>query len=192
MGSGQQSKTGSRTLAFFQSPTEDGWKAFVDHYGPKIFLWCRGRGLQPADANDVLQNVLVRLHTSMHKSAWDPNRGHLRSWLRRVTLNALHDYVHARRLETQPPSWLDVIAEGNEQLADQLADDEERRVAQAETELRVGPKKWQVFWLRVYENKSGEDVAKQLGLTVGTVYNYFGEVSRTLAQELEKLRACPE
>jgi RNA polymerase sigma-70 factor (ECF subfamily) len=191
MGSSPESKTGSRTRAFFQNPTADGWAPFVDHYGPKIFSWCRSRGLQPADANDVLQNVLLRLHTSMKKSPWDPKRGLLRSWLKRVTQNAVIDYIDSlrrQRLQATAPDWLETIADANEQLADDLADEEERRVAQAETELRVGPKKWQVFWLRVYENKSGEEVASQLGLTLGTVYNYFGEVSRTLTKEMEKLR----
>jgi DNA-directed RNA polymerase specialized sigma24 family protein len=64
-------------------------------------------------------------------------------------------------------------------------------VAQAETELRVGPKKWQVFQLRVYHGRCGEEVAQQLGLTVGTVYNYFGEVSRVLADEIAKLHGAP-
>ncbi len=187
MGNVPQSQTGSRTRAFFQNPTEDGWAAFVDHYGPRVFSWCRSKGLQSADANDVLQNVLVRLHTSMSKSPWDPQKGLLRIWLKTVTLNALIDYVQRRRMETHAPDWLDALAEGNEQLADELADEEERRVAQAETQLRVGPKKWQVFHLRVYESQTGEQVAKQLGLSVGTVYNYFGEVSRVLAEEMARL-----
>jgi RNA polymerase sigma-70 factor (ECF subfamily) len=187
---GPQSRTGSRTRAFFQNPTEDGWAAFVDRYGPKIYAWCRARGLQQADANDVLQNVLLRLHTSMDRAPWDPKRGLLRGWLKRVTQNAVVDFVDARRrMDVAPPDWLESIAEANEELADDLADEEERNVAQAETELRVGPKKWQVFWLRVYEERSGEEVASQLGLSVGTVYNYFGEVSRTLGREIEKLRA---
>jgi RNA polymerase sigma factor (sigma-70 family) len=191
MGYGPQSNTGTRTRAFFQVPTEDGWVAFVDHYGPKVFAWCRNKGLQSADANDVLQTVLVRLHTSMTSSPWDPKRGLLRSWLRKVTHNALIDYVERRRLQTHAPDWLEAIAAGNEQFADELADEEERRVAQAETELRVGPKKWQVFHLRVYGGRSGEEVAQQLGITVGTVYNYFGEVSRVLSEEMAKLNGPP-
>jgi len=195
MGNGPESATGSRTRAFFQNPTVDGWGAFVDHYGPKIFSWCRGKGLQTADANDVLQNVLFRLHASMKRSPWDPNRGSLRAWLKRVTRNAVIDYVDLRRrqrAEAVPLEWLESIAESNEQFADELADEEERGVAQAETELRVGPKKWQVFWMLVYGNRSGDEVAEELGLTIGTVYNYFGEVSRILTQELDKLRTCSE
>jgi RNA polymerase sigma-70 factor (ECF subfamily) len=192
MGNVIQSRTGSRTRAFFQNPTEAGWEAFVDHYGPKVFAWCRSRGLQPSDANDVLQNVLVRLHAAMTKCPWDPKKGPLRRWLKSVTLNALFDYVQKRRIATRAPDWLDAIAESNERFADELAEEEERRVAQTQTQLRVGPKKWQVFYLRVYENRTGDEVAKQLGLALGTVYNYFSEVSRTLTEEMKKLAAASD
>ena len=47
-----------------------------------------------------------------------------------------------------------------------------------------------MFYLRVYQSQSGEEVAEQLGLTVGTVYNYFGEVSRILTDEMGKLAAA--
>lgn len=191
MGGDPRSTTGPVTRAFFEHPTERGWEAFVDHYGPKVFAWCRGKGLQPADANDVVQNVLVRLHRSMQTSSWNPEKGRLKSWLRRITLNALIDYVQQRSVQTQAPAWLESIAESDEQFAEELADEEEKRVAQAGAELRVSPKKWEVFRLRVYESRSGEDVASLLGLSVGTVYNYFGEVSRILAEEMKKLGADP-
>ncbi len=187
MTNGPQSQTGSLTRAFFQNPTEEGWEAFVDHYGPRVFGWCRSKGLQASDANDVLQNVLVRLHSAMTRAPWDPERGLLRSWLKRITMNALIDFVRQRQVATHSPEWLQTIVDSQEQLADELADEEVRRVAQAETELRVGPKKWQVFFLRVFDGQSGQQVAETTGLSVGTVYNYYSEVSRVFAHELERL-----
>ena len=35
------------------------WDAFVASYAPAISGWCRRRGLQPADAEDVTQDVLL-------------------------------------------------------------------------------------------------------------------------------------
>src|SRR5205823_14226867 len=34
------------------------WAEFVDHYGPRIVVWCRTWDLQDADAQDVTQTVL--------------------------------------------------------------------------------------------------------------------------------------
>jgi hypothetical protein len=39
-----------------------------------------------------------------------------------VTRNALIDYVQRRRRDTRAPHWLEAIAAGNEQFADELAD----------------------------------------------------------------------
>ncbi len=41
------------------------WEAFVDHYGPKILGWCLKWRLQEADAQDVTQNVLLKLAQKM-------------------------------------------------------------------------------------------------------------------------------
>src|SRR2546429_6346288 len=35
------------------------WRRLADLYGPLVYGWCRGRGLQPADAEDVLQEVFL-------------------------------------------------------------------------------------------------------------------------------------
>ena len=37
------------------------WSEFVARYGPRILQWCRGWGLQESDAQDVTQDVLLKL-----------------------------------------------------------------------------------------------------------------------------------
>ena len=58
------------------------WAAFVACYGPKIRGWCRQRGLQPADAEDVTQDVLLRLSRALKTFTYDPSRT-FRGWLPR-------------------------------------------------------------------------------------------------------------
>src|SRR5262249_28760815 len=50
------------------------WAEFVEHYGGKIYAWCRRWNLQEADAQDVTQNVLLRLAQKMRDFAYDPAR----------------------------------------------------------------------------------------------------------------------
>jgi hypothetical protein len=48
------SRTGSVLLLLLSNPADpQRWEAFVERYGPKIYGWCRQRGLQEADAQDV-------------------------------------------------------------------------------------------------------------------------------------------
>ena len=71
-------------------------RSFVACYGPKIRGWCRQRGLQPADAEDVTQDVLLRLSRALKTFTYDPSRT-FRGWLRAVTLHALNDFAAERR-----------------------------------------------------------------------------------------------
>src|SRR5215469_15022702 len=72
------------------------WAEFVDHYGAKIYAWCRKWNLQEADAQDVTQNVLLKLAQKLREFTYDPSRS-FRAWLKTLTHHAWSDYVEARR-----------------------------------------------------------------------------------------------
>ena len=75
---------------------QEAWETFVAHYGPTTQLWCRQRGLQAADADDVTQDVLLRLSRALRKFTYDPSRT-FRGWLRSVTEHALSDFFADRK-----------------------------------------------------------------------------------------------
>src|SRR6478736_4140687 len=78
-------------------PTDQAaWRAFVDRYGPKIYAWCQHWGLQKADAEDVTQDVLVKLSRKLATFAYDPSRS-FRAWLKTVTRHAWADLQEARK-----------------------------------------------------------------------------------------------
>src|SRR6188768_4069969 len=75
------------------------WDAFVERYGGRIFRWCRGRGLQEPDAEDVTQNVLVDLSRQMRTFEYRPvpgRQGSFRAWLHQVTYRAWCDFLTSR------------------------------------------------------------------------------------------------
>ena len=48
------------------------WREFVDRYRPMIRSWCLKWGLQDSDADDVAQDVLVKLVAAIRKFQYDP------------------------------------------------------------------------------------------------------------------------
>src|SRR3954453_2907797 len=60
------------------------WDEFVERYRPRIVQWCRERGLQPADADDVAPIVLQQLLGAMREFHYDP-AGSFRAGLQTVT-----------------------------------------------------------------------------------------------------------
>src|SRR5262249_41621765 len=72
------------------------WSDFVARYGPKILQWCRRWRLQEADAQDVAQDVLLKLHGRMATFSYDAS-GSFRAWLKTLAHHAWRDLVAERR-----------------------------------------------------------------------------------------------
>src|SRR5947207_8486533 len=96
------SASGSRTSPTLlgrlrEAPTDQAaWDEFVERYGRKIYAWCRQWNLQEADAEDVTQNVLLKLAEKMQTFDYDRERS-FRAWLKTVTRNAWSDFWSGRK-----------------------------------------------------------------------------------------------
>src|SRR5437660_10001 len=65
---------------------------FANHYRAFILAWCRKAGLQEANAEDLAQQILLRLWKLMKRFVYDPERGRFRDWLKTVIRRAIADY----------------------------------------------------------------------------------------------------
>jgi RNA polymerase sigma factor (sigma-70 family) len=80
---------------------EASWDEFADHYGRHVYRWCRQWGLQDADAEDVAQEILLKLARKLRDFAYDSKssfRGFKARWLelqRIVASKMLRDWARA-------------------------------------------------------------------------------------------------
>src|SRR5581483_12360673 len=74
---------------------QEAWSEFVRRYAPRILCWCRHWNLQEADAQDVTQDVLLKLADKMRTFAYDPSLS-FRAWLKTLTHHAWRDFVDSR------------------------------------------------------------------------------------------------
>ena len=63
-------------------------------YGSRLGAFIRSRVGQEADAEDLLQDVFVRIHTSIYQLS---DRTRLESWLFAVTRNMITDYYRKKK-----------------------------------------------------------------------------------------------
>src|ERR671938_2004302 len=75
----------------------DAWREFVGIYGPVVYRFARNRGLQDADAADLMQDVLRSVARNAHRMEYDPNRGTFRGWLYTVTRNKIYNFLNGQR-----------------------------------------------------------------------------------------------
>jgi RNA polymerase sigma-70 factor (ECF subfamily) len=182
------------------APADQGaWSEFVDRYGRKIYGWCRQWGLQEADAEDVTQDVLLRLASKLRGFAYDPKRS-FRGWLRTVTHHVWSDFLHNRKLtgrgsgDTQMTQALDLV-EARDDLTRRLDEEFTHALleeASARVRLRVRQHTWEAFRLTAVERKSGAEVAALLGMQVATVFVARSKVQKMLQDEVRKLEAAQE
>ena len=80
----------------------EAWAYFEAHYQQPVYRFARSHGLQPDDALDVVQEVLIAVHKSA--ANWSPSGhvGSFRAWLaeaaRRVTMQITSSTVPNRSI----------------------------------------------------------------------------------------------
>jgi RNA polymerase sigma-70 factor (ECF subfamily) len=173
---------------------EAGWEEFVERYGRHIFRWCRQWKLQDADAEDVTQDILLRLSKALRVFTYDPSRS-FRGWLKTVAYRAWRDFVADRRRvrsaanDHHARERIHAI-EARDDLVRRLEeafDMELLEAAKARVRLRVAPRTWETFRLVALEGLPVADVAARVRTRVAMVYVAKSKVQKMLREEIEKL-----
>ena len=178
----------SLLLRLHDASNDVAWMEFVELYEKALFRYVRSKGLQDADANDVVQQVLIAVHRSV--DGWTPQgAGSFRAWLLRVASNLATSVVrqkYRQRMLTGGSSINKALKAATLTSRQDAREEEEFQWRQwafcwASTRVQreVADKTWQAFWLTAVDNQPSADVASQLGLSIGE--GLRGQVSRTSA-----------
>ena len=195
----READTSMTLLERLQNNPDDpqAWSLFVERYQPRIHAWCLTWGLQASDAEDVAQEVLVKLFAAMSKFQYDPARS-FRAWLKTVTKHAWCDFLAARKKDPgRNAGPLDTIADSADAQSDlerQLEDAFDAELidlAMHRVKKRVKPGTWQAFQLTVVEGLSGADAAQKLQIPVAHVFVAKNRVQKMLQEEARILRNGP-
>ncbi|MCI0641560.1 MAG: sigma-70 family RNA polymerase sigma factor [Gemmataceae bacterium] len=177
-----------------QQPSDQAaWREFVERYGRRIHGWCRQWGLQEADAQDIVQIVLLKLVGAVQTFRYDPSQS-FRGWLKTVTHHAWQDLARGRRrLAAAGNGAADdplLTLAARDDLAARLEAAYEQEVldqALVRVRPRVQPQTWDAFRLTALDGLSGAATAAQLGMRVTSVYKAKSNVQKLLEAEVRYL-----
>src|SRR5262245_12026751 len=171
-------------------PDEGSWHRLVRLYTPWIGDWLRRHGLGPADAEDVVQDVMAVLVQELPNFHHDLRRGAFRRWLRSVTLNRLRVFWRRRPPAGAAEASLAQLEDENSDLSRLWEREHDRHVVRRLLELLEGdfePSTWQAFRLLMFEGRTTAETAAQLGLSPVAVRLAKSRVLRRFRQEIAGL-----
>jgi len=179
-----------------QDPADpQAWEDFVRRYQPMIRAWCSRWGAQDSDADDVEQEVLLKLLTAMKKYHHEAGSG-FRCWLKAVTHNAWLDLVDSRHQNPENlAGGLNAIVDSHDALADleqQMEHAFERELlelAMGRVKERVKPNTWESFRLTYDEHLTGAEAAEQLDMEVSHVFVAKHRVLKLIEEEVRRIKA---
>jgi RNA polymerase sigma factor (sigma-70 family) len=170
---------------------EMAWGEFARLYTPFIYRVARQSGLQDADASLVTQDVLVTVARTIHRFEYNRKSGSFRGWLKVVTRSRLNDFLRAQGREVQgtgDTGMLHVIDEQPDASQPDIWEREFRRTlfewAVDRIRCDFEDTTWQAFWQTSVGDRKTNDVAEELGLSVGAVYIARSRVLARLRQEV--------
>jgi RNA polymerase sigma-70 factor (ECF subfamily) len=172
------------------------WQEFVKLYGPVIYGFARKRGLQDADAADLMQDVLRSVSGAIGRLDYDRKQGTFRGWLFTITRNKVFNFLSARRLrpqatgDTNTHQLLGSQPDGQD-VSEAWEMEYQRRLASLAMEQIKGEfqeNTWKAFWLTAVEGASAAEVSKQVGLSAGAIYVAKSRVLARLKEVIETMR----
>jgi RNA polymerase sigma-70 factor, ECF subfamily len=165
----------------------DAWNRFARLYAPLLLEWARVQGLQNADAEDLVQTVLVKLIRTL--PVYETRAGQtFRGWLFTVCRNECHNF-RTRRATRPVPGTDDNLSTVPVPPPSHDPDEVEYRRAlfrRALTVVRADftAAVWAAFARFALDGVPADRVAAELGVTANAVYLARNRVLTRVRAEL--------
>ncbi len=192
-----------RTLLSRLKRCEDqqGWQEFFALYHSLIYRIGLKAGLIDAEAQDLVQEVMIIVARKLPDFQYDPARGSFKSWLLLITRRRI-DKLLKRRLPIKSPkkgddhtartATIDRVADPNGITLESAWDAEWEKnlwdVALARVKTQFKPKQFQIFDLYVLKEWSVKEVARALSVSATNVYVTKHRIAGSLKREIARLQ----
>lgn len=188
--------TSSGLLSDVRRENPAAWNQFADLYAPLIYRWARMTAIQPADAEDVTQEVFRVIARRLPDYRRTASQTSLRAWMWGITRNVILQHFEKLHRVTLPPGGSTAQHRLNE-IPDVLHCNEPPRDPDADKSLLMRVLRlirndfeestWQAFWRTTVENQSATEVGRDLAMAAGAVRQAKCRVLARLREEFPRL-----
>lgn len=166
------------------------WEEIVDAYGERIYNLCLRFASTPAEAEDLTQDVFVKLYGHLHQYRGDVP---LVAWALRLSRNLCIDHYRHHRLRKQSETMSDEVLRQMPSAEDPQSDVQarERRRLVHRTLADMPEDLATVVLLRDFQGWSYDELAGYLEVPLGTVKSRLNRARRELVSRLEARLELP-
>lgn len=159
------------------------WGEFVHRYSTLIRAVSLRHGLQPADGDDVVQDVLIALSKALPDFEYDPARARFRTYLQRIVQRTIFRRFR-QKSSVNGISDLDTVA-SNPDRCDEIWEAEWRqyhmRRAMELIDVEFNARDREAFTMYVGAQQPAEETADALGMSVDQVYQAKSRILKRLS-----------
>ncbi len=174
-----------------ERPDRASWQRLHDVYEPLLRSWLQRYALQPADADDVIQEIYGVLVHELGQFRHNGRPGAFRTWLRGLMVNRLRQFWREQQRQAPPMEGLvDELEDPASNLSRLWEAQHDQYVARRLLAMLAGEFEettWQAFRMLMFEDLSTAAVAASLGLSPNAVRLAKSRVLRRFRREVEGL-----
>lgn len=173
----------------------DAWSDFTNNYGPMLYRFVLSRGLQDADALDLVQDVMRSVGVAIGRLEYQKEKGGFRAWLFTITRNRLATYFRKQNkigvtandtaqielLKQHPACDIELSQNWDLEHQRKLAADAMRLLRPS-----IEPNTWAAFELTAIKGLSAADAGRQIGISTGAIYVARSRVTAKIRVEIQK------
>jgi RNA polymerase sigma factor (sigma-70 family) len=155
------------------------WEEFNQLYSPLIGRIARQRGIRDCDVSEIVQDVMLSIVKAIPNYERNDRNGSFRKWLITIAKNKSLNRLMRKPVEEHQRSHqhdVALVAEsaplhrGFNQDLEQEWQQQVFVLACEHVRQNVQPQTWSAFWMTAVELRNPPEVARELGLELGTVY----------------------
>ena len=177
----------------------ESWEEFFHTYWELIYNVARRAGLSEADAQDIVQETILKVHNSLDRFEYNRKRGTFKGWLRTVTRSRLNDFFKKQQRRPALNQPLEDAAGELQNLEDpegpeieKIWDEEWNRnliqAALSRTKKLSSPKQFQIFKCHYIDEWTVRETCRTLGVNAAQVYMAKQRVGKIFREAVETLQ----
>jgi len=161
---------------------DKGFRLLMSTYQERLYFHVRRMVIEHEDANDVLQNCLVKVYRNIGRFE---GKSSLYTWLYRIATNeALTFLKQKKKRNSLPLEQEEGLNLGERLKADPWFDGDETQIRLQEAIEQLPEKQQIVFRLRYYEEMSYKEMARVLDTSEGALKASFHHATKKIEKQI--------